>query len=37
MYCGIGIKKLLFSRITPYRKVNYRGLKGIANRGFRVY
>ena len=37
MHCGTGIKKPLFSKTTPYKKVNCRGLRGITNKGFRVY
>jgi len=37
MYYRTGIKKLLLGKITPYRKVDRRGLRGVANRGFKVY
>jgi len=37
MHYRTGIKKLLLSKTTPYRKVDRRGLRGVANRGFRVY
>jgi len=37
MYYRTGIKELLFSKTTPCKKINRRGLRGVTNRGFRVY